>query len=45
MNSQLKAHIKLERDKLDSEKQIILRDMKIKDTQIEQLTKQLKDTK
>jgi hypothetical protein len=44
MNSQLKAYLKVERDKLDGEKEIIQKDMKIKDTLIEQLTKQLKDS-
>ena len=36
--------MKLERDKLDSEKEIILQDMKIKDTLIEKLNKQIKDS-
>ena len=44
MNSQLKAYLKVERDKLDGEKEIIQKDMKIKDTLIEQLTKQLKES-
>ena len=43
MNEKLKAYLQVERDKFDSEKQIIQKDMKLKDTLIEQLNKQVKE--
>jgi predicted nucleic acid-binding Zn-ribbon protein len=44
MNEKLKAYLQVERDKFDSEKQIIQKDMKLKDTLIEQLNKQVKES-